>query len=308
MIRKYILHELKYLVYSKTFIIITVILCACYSVMLFMNYNSVTDSYASYVHCKEYYEENNIQEEGESYDMEVNEDGSVTVSNPIVYYEKIVGQYMFASSPKYTLTQMMEVAIIIFPLLFGVLGLIASTYDYKYKTIKNKLIRLTKNEYLISKNISLVIISLASIVISLIYAKIAGHIMFNMLKQAFPYKEFDYTSFMVGNIGLKFITVMLMAICYLEIGFLLGIAFKNTLIGTVIVAVYSLLCRDMFKYDLNNAFTQLFRNIFENYGVVTISPNNEITTFLAITIILLTMVGSFILSAIIINKRSAFVS
>lgn len=291
------------------YFIFLIVLCSLYGGVLFMNYNSVTDTYNSYMRNKEYYEKNNIDiDDTSSYKITKNNDNTVTIDNPISYYKKKVGQYIYASNPKYTISQMMEASMLFCPLLFGVFGLISATSDSKYKTIKFKTIRISKKDYTISKQCALILGSVSIITISLIIAKIMGYLMFSLLNRGIPISNFKYVLEASKGNFIKYIFGCIVAICFAEIGYTLGTIFRNTLIGTIGIAIYSLFSKNIGKYDLNNALKGLAKTVFDFKGVINISTSIDISTIESFIVIGMVIVICFISSLVIITKRTSFVS
>ena len=309
MIKSCIKHDIKYVFFSHTYIIFSGILCLLFGIILFMNYTAATDIYEGYNNSKAYYEKNNIDmNESDSYDIIQNNDSSVTVSNPIAYYKEKVVQYIYAASPNYTISQMLETSILFFPLLFGVLGLVYATFDFNYKTIKVRTVRNSKKDLVISKHIVIILNSIFILSISLIFAKLMGYLIFELLKNSIPVESFNYSLQQSNNIFIKYIFGIVTAICFAEIGYLLGIIFKNNLIGTIIIAVYSLFLNSIGKYDLNNVLKELAKKIFDFYGVINIGSTFAISTGECILVIGIIILFCLITSIVIVQKRSSFIS
>lgn len=309
MIKNCIRHDIKYSFFSNIYIIFGGILCLLFGIVLFMNYNAANDIYEGYNNSKTYYEKNNIDmNESDSYDIIQNKDSSVTVSNPIAYYKEKVAQYIYAASPDYTISQMLESSILFFPLLFGVFGLVYATFDFNYKTIKVRTIRNSKKDLVISKHIVIILNIIFILSISLIFAKLMGFLMFELLKKSIPIESFNYSLQQSNNIFIKYIFGIIIAICFSEIGYLLGIIFKNNLIGTIIIAVYSLFLNSIGKYDLNNVLKELAKKIFDFYGVINIGSTFAISTGECIFVIGIIILFCLITSIVIVQKRSSFIS
>lgn len=309
MIKNCIKHDLKYSIFSNIYTIFLSILCLLFGIVLFMNYNAATDTYTSYNNSKAYYEKNNIDmDESAPYEIIQNEDTSITISNPIAYYKEKVGQYIYAASPNYTISQMLETSVLFFPLFFGVLGLIYATFDFNYKTIKVRTIRSSKNDYSISKHFVLIFSSVFLLSIALILAKLIGLLMFQLLKNSIPIDNFNYSLDNSHSILIKYIFGCIVAICFAEIGYTLGIIFKKCFIGSILIAIYSLFFNNIGKYDLNNSIKELAKNIFDFYGVINIGTTRFISVTESILVISFVIIFCLITSVLIIRKRTSFVN
>lgn len=88
----------------------------------------------------------------------------------------------------------------------------------------------------------------------------------------------------------------------------MGIIFKNNLIGTIIIAVYSLFLNSIGKYDLNNVLKELAKKIFDFYGVINIGSTFAISTGECILVIGIIILFCLITSIVIVQKRSSFIS
>jgi len=173
---KYINQEITYGIKSKIYLIITLLLVTLYGIVLFMNYNSVTDTYNTYLRYVDYYEKNNLDIETDlNGDYKIEKSGNnINITNPILYTKESLSKYIYAASPKYTLSQLLESSILFFPLVFGILGLVIATNDYKYRTIKLRTIRISRFKFGMVKQLSIIFSSFIMIAISLSIAYILG--------------------------------------------------------------------------------------------------------------------------------------
>jgi len=307
--KQQIKNELMYLLYSKIYIILLLLLCGIFFAILFMNYNSVFDSYDSYVRTKQYYQENNLDIEEDlsgTYTYEKVGD-TVNVSNPILYYKECVGRFLYAASPEYTTSQMLESSILFFPLLFGILGLVVSNNDYKYKTIKLKSVMVSKRDFGIFKQLSIIISSFSILAAALLIAKIAGYLEYSIVCTKLPVSDF-YLGGMLPR-STVFTKVMFgygIALLYAEIGYTLGIVFKNTLVGAAAIAAYTLAVPNLGKFDLKNSLYYFAHNVFDFYGVISLEASKETSLFAAISVVVILFILFITVNMAVITRRSSY--
>ena len=171
----YILNEIRLMWHSKLLGIFAFLLCLFSALTIFFNYNqtiSLNDSYNTIVN---YYKENNLDLDADlnsnSYSIS-EENGVSNIENPLGYYYNKLGIAIFSTSPFYSSSLLCESSILLLPIIFGVLGLIIGTIDHKNKTIKHKVTRIGKDNYIFSKILSIIIVNLILIILYFIFGKI----------------------------------------------------------------------------------------------------------------------------------------
>ncbi|REJ25519.1 MAG: hypothetical protein C6P37_14915 [Caldibacillus debilis] len=311
--KKILEQELRYGINSKIYFILVMFLCGLFGVVLFLNYSSVTELYQEYEGLINYYEKNNLNIEEElnnEYIVETSENGG-TIINPIVYYNDALSKYIYAASSEYRLSQLLESSILYFPIVFGLLGLVISTNDYKYRTIKLRTVRINKNRLGLAKQISIAISSFIIIVVSLLFAYIVGEIMYQYLAGKIPIKDFPIETDTFGDrssIFLKFFFAYIIALFFAEIGYTFGILFKNMYVGIIIIFVYTFIIPNLGVYDLKNTIFYFANQIFDFYGVISADVSENTGFISSFFIILLTFILSFVVNNIVFKKRSSFES
>lgn len=253
----------------------------------------------------------NIEEELKNeYIVGTYEDGG-TITNPIAYYNDTISKYIYAASSEYRLSQLLESSILFFPIVFGLLGLVISTNDYKYRTIKLRTVRIDKNRLGMAKQISIAISSFIIIVISLLFAYIVGEIVYQYLAGKIPIKDFQLETDTLGDsssIFFKFLFAYIIALFFAEIGYTLGILFKNMYVGMIIIFVYTFIIPNLGVYDLKNSIFYFANQIFDFYGVVSAEVSENTGFISSFIIILLAFILSFVVNNIVFKKRSSFES
>lgn len=309
--KKYIKQELRYGIYSKNYYIVLILLVLLFGLTIFLNYNSVIDTYKSYKKTVNYYEKQGLDIQKDlagEYKVEKNEN-SVTVSNPILYHKDSVSKYAYAASPKYTFSQLLESSILYFPLVFGILGLLVGTSDFKYKAIKVKTVRMDKKTLGIVKQLSIALISFIIMLTALMISYILGWIMYNKLCARVPIAQFDIgTVTTSSSIIIKFIFGYIIALVFAEIGYTLGIIFKNVIVGMIAIIAYMFFLPNLGRFDLKNCIFYFAKKVFDFYGVISVQSPKETTSIEAGLIMLFVTIILVSTNIIVLVKRSSFES
>lgn len=313
MMKKYFKQEIRYGLNSKIYYMITLFLMLLFGVTLFFNYSSVNDTYNGYLDTLDYYEKNNLdidEDLASEYELEETKKGEQTITNPIPYYKETISKFVYAASPKYILSQLLESSTLYFPLVFGMLGLLIATYDFKYKTIKLKTVRMDKVSFVIAKQLSIAFISFIILVIGLMISYLVAWFMFRNLSANIPISEFVFNpGSPSSSIIIKFIFGYMIALIFAIIGFTFGTVFKNVFVGLISIIVYLFMLPNLGTYDLKNSIYYFANRVFDFYGVIIVEAPKEDTTFLlAILVFLFVFILSFITNVIVIKKRSSFES
>lgn len=307
MIKNCLEEELKYIYFSKVFYTILITLIFFFLVILFMNYQSVVDINNQYSASIEYYKENNLDIEedlSQNYSIIKEKEGN-TIENPLAYYKSILGQFIYAASPQYTSSQLLEASIIIFPAVFGLFGLFVGSYDLKYKTVKIKGVRFSRLNYALSKQLALLIGSITILTIGLIVSIIFGKIMFVLLRNNINLEPFTVI-LQKRDLIPKIIFGYVMSILYTKIGYTLGLFFKNIAVGIVVIIGYVYIVPNLGKFDLKNSIQLLAIKVFDFYGIVSVDKYHETKTIYSIFIILVTFIILSIIEYFTIKNRSMY--
>lgn len=309
--KRYIKQELLYGINSKIYYMITIILVILFGCILFMNYDSVTETYKDYERTESYYKENNIDIQKDlegSYETQGDESNK-TISNPILYHKENLCRYIYAASPKYTLTQLIEASVLLFPLVFGVLGMILATNDFKYRTIKLKTVRMGKNCFGISKQLSLAFVIFIILAISLTISYFIGCFMYSRLSGIVPVELFTTVDVPTKSpMIVKFIFAYVTAFIFAEIGYSLGIMFKNMVVAMISMTAYMFILPNLGRFDFKNSIFFFQKKVFDFHGVISVQSPTDTSSLLAGSIIFSIVAVLIITSMIILNKRSSFES
>lgn len=310
MVKECINQELRCGINFKIYYITLILLSALFGIILFMNYNAVIDTHEAYLKYENYYKSNGLDLESDlkgEYKIEKHEGGE-RIENPIVYYKESVGKYLYSASPKYLVSEFLEASTLFFPLVFGILGLFVSTYDIRHKTLKHKTVRNSRSVLGAVKHLTLMLSSFAILIIALIISFIIGLIVYQSLYSSVPVADFisktAYTS--SSSIITKIAFGYMIALLFSEIGYTLGLLFKNMTVGIVTIFLYTFVIPDLGSFDLRTSIKFVANKVFDFYGVVSIEAPINTSYIKAGSVILVAFVISIIISMIITAKRSSF--
>lgn len=310
MMKKCIKQEMLYGYISKLFIILSVLLGILFTVTLYTNYNAANRMYRKYLYYVEYYHQNNIDMEealSSDYTVEKAKDGSMTIDNPLAYSKALTGKYIYATSPKYALSQMMESSLLFFPLIFGLLGMMMVHADYKYNIYKVKTVRINKVKLNIAKQLSVFISSIFVITGALIIGFIASFVLYSRLSGEIPFGEFEYSTYKNSTIFLcKLLYGLLVAIVFSEIGYTLGFLFKNVVAGFIAITIYTYILPIFGKYNLKNVWYFCGKKCFDYYGSVRIIEPSKINWGTCAIIITCIVSSCMLLNFFLAKKRSSY--
>lgn len=302
--------ELLYGIKSKWYYAMTILLICMYCVIIYMNYDAVQTSYDEYLRYIDFYKESNldIEESLNVKDYSVNKQGEIeTVTNPLLYNKESTSRYLYTLSPGYLLSQLLESSMLFFPLVFGVFGLIAGAKDYRHKTIKFKLIRIKRSQYLIANHLAMHIAGLGMIVISLFISFLIGYGAYRKSIHGIPLSQFTYEQTVwKATFTVRFLLALVIALIYLEVGYALGTLFKNVAAGLVLIAVYMFLVPVTGKFDLKNSLYYLTNKVYDLYGMVSVHKAQHTSLFISIVVMGSIVFVALVLEWIVVQKRSGY--
>ena len=143
---KVVKNEMLYLLYSKIYFILFGLLFA----VMFLNVYGQIDSYKKNI--SEYQKtESYILRQGENIEQVLKQDLNVvqekssdgtlitSVDNPLRYENENLGKMLYNLKPTNLSISILEMITFVFgPVIFGLLGILLATYDFKNKTVKIK--------------------------------------------------------------------------------------------------------------------------------------------------------------------------
>jgi hypothetical protein len=309
MIKKSVSQELSFGFLSKQYYYIIVLLVLLMSVVLYLNYSAAREAYNEYLRTEEYYQKNDMDTSvdlSDDYSVEKNQFGAEEITNPLKYYKESVGKYIYASSPAYSLRLIAESSVMLFPFIFSILGILAATNDLRYKTVKVKTVRNSRFMYNASKQIALLLSGVFTFVISVTLTFFVGLAAYGLLCSSIPIQQFPWTPSFLQPMILQLFFALAVALLFAQIGFLVGNLSKSTLLSAIFIVVYVYIVPNLGRFDLKNLLYVLAQNLFPFYGVITIESGHNVSTVVAIVILMAVAVLCYTLSSYVVSRRSSY--
>lgn len=302
--------DFNYIKYSKAPIIISLIIVGVCIAFSFFQYQYVMSNYNDYTRIFSFYDgdESQLAEDlklGE-YNIIENDDGTTTVENPILYYKEMLGKAIYSTSNAYSISHILEIGILIFPILFAVIGIILSIVDLKNGVYKHKILRYGRENYVLSKITHFLFISSMIILLFIIINKLCIFILDIIIKNKIDISNFTYTPEPEKSVLIKILTSLLIAIVYISIGFLLGVITKNGILSVGLMAVYLFIVPTFSEFEIQNCCYAIMKENFNFNGLANITDYRSVDVSLSIVIMLLVIFLSNLISYLVIRWRSAY--
>jgi len=129
--------------------------------------------------------------------------------------------------------------------------------------------------------------------------------MYNNLSNSVPVADFYFKTIPTSSLILsKILFAFIIALVFAEVGYTLGIIFKNVIVGMVLIVLYvSPIIRFNILQDSLNYFA---KKVFDFIGVITVKTPEDITLIEALFVILFTIIISFSLNMAFVTRRSSY--
>lgn len=317
MMKKCIRQELTYFKKTKLIYIILAVLAVSSISIIYYNCKSVLNDYNSYEKLVKYYEKNNLNlEEDLNSDYELQESGeydengyeNIRIDNPLKYYYESFQKKYYVVSNEYVMEQYFEYGLMIFPIVFTIIGIISSTYDRRNKTIKIKAARFGKANLFFSKQITMAGTSVFVIIVSALLNIPFGDIIRKQILKEIDVNDLNNTiSSDSSNIIIQILVAIIISFIFLQIGYLLGLMLDNALIGTIAIFVYVMFVPILGKYDLKSIIYGLSQKTYSFMGSYVIRQKISLTYIPIVIGLFAYSILIYIVSLIVSNKKSAFV-
>lgn len=166
-----------------------------------------------------------------------------------------------------------------------------------------------KKAFGIVKQLSIALISFIIMLTALMISYILGWVMYNKLCARVPIAQFDIgTVTTSSSIIIKFIFGYIIALIFAEIGYTLGIIFKNVIVGMIPIIAYMFFLPNLGRFDLKNCIFYFAKKVFDFYGVISVQSPKETSSMAAGLIMLFVVIILVSINIIVLVKRSSFES
>ncbi len=277
--------------------------------VLLLGSSAVRETYTQYQRNYQYYIENGKDPEADlNRDYSIQTTGSTgTIENPLHYYLDLTSRYYYAVSPDYSVTLLLESSILIFPIIFGILGSILATNDYQDKTIRLRAVRMGRVQWIVVKQIVLVMSILLITAVAMLVAYITGLILYRNLSSRIPPEQFLLTERVVpGDLAFQALTALLIAVVFAQAAYAIAYLFKNRLIGAASIALYMTLLPVLGRFDLKNLIFNIAQRTFSFYGIITIDSVRQVQPAICLVILIAIPLAGFVLVSKVAARRSAY--
>lgn len=258
--------ELYYQWFSKMIITSLIVIIILSILNIFSLNNSITNKYNLYTQTLKFYKEDGLDiEKALSEDYEVKSNGNIEeVDNVLKYDHDAVSNSIESIDPINTINSSLSFLTVAFlPIIWGVYGAIVGSYDFKYKTLKVRSVLSKNKNILLSKHLSISIVIVINTLISLLVFYILSLILYNSTLHNNTFKEFiTLSKFNIGNNILQILFSITVSIIFSNIGLIIGMVSKNSLMASLIICLYNLLIPNLGAYDIKNLIMNLGDKIY----------------------------------------------
>ncbi|MEJ8548200.1 hypothetical protein [Brevibacillus borstelensis] len=295
--------ELKYQVYSHVLTVVLIISIALSIVNLYGLMKKADSSYTLYLKTYAGYEQQGMDvEEMLKAPLSVDKTGHLEmIDNPIRYnYEETASALRLLKSEN-IMTQTLEwMSFIFFPLIFALYGIYISAYDYKYRTIKAKIVRTRWDKLLTAKLLSLYLSGLFIILCTLAVSYAASFWFYQQVVEHIPVEQFSHAELPPAkNVVPQFLLSIGASFLFATIGFILGLLFRGFAVPMIIFFVYDLIVPVLGAYDIRNLIAVIAHELFDFKGRFQLFTPLPVPSFAAIALLfvafIISLAGSYLL-------------
>lgn len=303
--------EIEYLKRTRFFLSLGILLLIIMVALSFIQYSYVLEVYSDYTNTVKYYNENDLDIEEDlnsgEYHLQKNENGTTTVENPILYFNDQVCKAIYSISSSYAVTQIFEISIVFLPLLFFIIASLIIVKDHKFGTIRHKVLRFGRVNYITSKIMVIVFVVILSIFALAALSNISSVLITNMLSKKIPFEEFNVGDFeQSANLITRILLMLFFSLFYSFLGALSGLIFKNNVPGIIVAVIYLYILPIKMKYEPKNMVYAIMKKYFDFLGLADISSTVENSILLSFLVLGVIIALSVVAMIIITRKRSAY--
>ena len=300
-----------YFLYSKKmyiFILLGLILMLAPIFVNWINLNILTDEVNRNIVF--YYESGFTLEEAfsQGFVYEVLPDGSYLIENPLLFNLARAQGILDSMSLQNLMGTILEFSSASFPFLFGIVGVAFAQKDLKNNMLKVRGVRFNRENLLISKSVSLFLITTMLLLCSFILAFLTSYLFSSFLKL-----PFDFPMYQVDNIFyfsppniIQFIFPWLLSLLYSFIGFGLFNVLSNGFAALVIIIGYSYIMPNLGRFSLNNSVSYISNKVFDYNATIVMLEQYETNILLSLLVIIFILALSLLSVLYAWSKKSMY--
>ncbi|AEX86487.1 hypothetical protein Marpi_2112 [Marinitoga piezophila KA3] len=304
--------EVKYQIYSGVFILMIITLLIFSGLNLYNQKKLIIQNYNLFIHTLNETKKMGMDvEEILKKPLKIEEKNGVKkINNPLKFdYENVALAIYDLKNPNRVITNTLKyLSFIFYSFFFGVYGVYIATYDIKYKTLKIKAVQNNWMHILLSKQLSMYILSFLMIIIVLFLSSIIGFIFYNSLFFDIPVNEFKLSVQPSDtNIILQFVLSVFLSFIFTTFGFYLGLLFRGVIYPILILVLYNFIFPTFGKYDLKNLISILGHKVFDFYGNFILFKPEKISLNVSIILLVTYIIISTLFTYIIVKNQSKYI-
>ena len=297
--------DIRYFLISKSILWIILLFGILCSANSFMCYQYANQSLQQYKNTYNYMEESGADIEAELSKDYILHEGN-NIENPLSYFKEQAEKSMYNISPQNILASFGESCTIFAPIIAVLVATLLVSQDEKNKTARLKVARNGKTRFMISKQISGILLLLTIVFVGLGLTAILNNMFYNDLQSKADVPPLAINLTQENNILHYIIYVILVTVIFFEIGYTISNIFHCYTAITIVVSIISFFAPPFIKYDPINLKCFFENKIFLFEGVVTPTTPIPISTSEAVIELIVLVATIIIINYVTSIKKSAY--
>ncbi|KLO20911.1 hypothetical protein X275_10980 [Marinitoga sp. 1197] len=304
--------EIKYQIYSGVFILMIITLLIFSGLNLYNQKKLIIQNYNLFVHTLNEIKKSGINVEKVLMEpLTVEENNGISKINNVLkldYNNVALAVYDLKNPGRIITNTLKYLSFIFYSFFFSVYGIYIGIYDTKYKTIKIKAVQNNWMNILLSKQITMYILSFLIIFIVVFLSIIISFIFYNTFSLDIPINDFKLLiQPWDTNIILQFILSLFLSFIFTTFGFYLGILFRGIMYPMLILVLYNFIFPIFGKYDLRNLISILGHKVFDFYGNFVLFKPEMVSLNLSIILLFIYIFISTLFTYTIVKIQSKYI-
>lgn len=229
------------------------------------------------------------------------------IKNPLPYYKEVIETNLSSFRTQNTPLLFFETCTLFLPVITTIVSLLIVSYDDKNKTIRNKVTRNGKIKYMISKQISGLIISLFLMITAFVIMLATSQISLDVLSKNYDISSFSSKVNADYSLLLKqFVYTIISCVIYFEFSYTICNITKLYTGVALVICIGNFFLPPIFKYDIVNIKSTFENKIFTFNGVIHSNTPIHAPFTILIAESIFIILSLIILNYIVSIKRSSF--